>query len=415
MTLAGFGRLARLTALYAAQGLPFGFTTMYLPLQLAQRPDFTYAKATLITLAGFPWLLKMLWAPAADTRYLASIGRRRSWILPAQLLLCLTALFAAGLDFQGPLLPVFAVASVLNLWASIQDTAVDGLAVETLSPEERGLGNAAQVGGYKLGMVAGGAGLVYVAQKLGQPAAMYALAIAVALLMLVPLLYREPPAPREARAVSSGALSALRRLFHTLRGRGWIATLLFIATVKVGETMVSNVLKPFLVREGGFTADRAAFAVGVAGLGFSLAGTVVGGIIAGRVGRVRALVAFGVLQAALLAALGIAAAAGVTGDRMVVLVAAEHFSAGLLTPALFAYLMDVSDTAIAATHYTFLATIELVAKGLGGAVAGFFADALGAGPFMIGAALAGALPLLLVPRIRQPEGGIAPTRTAESG
>src|SRR5512140_2618832 len=92
-------RIGRLTALYAAQGIPFGFATRYIPLQLATRPDFAYAQATLFSLANFPWMLKLLWAPLADTHYVPSLGRRRSWILPAQLALVATAALATGLDF----------------------------------------------------------------------------------------------------------------------------------------------------------------------------------------------------------------------------------------------------------------------------------------------------------------------------
>ena len=118
--------LFTLVALYVAQGLPYGFATTFLPIELAHRPDFSYAKTSAFHLAALPWFLKLLWAPSTDARYSARMGRRRSWILPAQGLLAVTAFSATGLDLQGPLWAIFAVVALFNLWASVQDTAVDG-------------------------------------------------------------------------------------------------------------------------------------------------------------------------------------------------------------------------------------------------------------------------------------------------
>jgi hypothetical protein len=56
---------------------------------------------------------------------------------------------------------------VLNLLASTQDIATDGLAVTILGPEERGLGNGVQVAAYRIGMVIGGGVLVAVFDQSG--------------------------------------------------------------------------------------------------------------------------------------------------------------------------------------------------------------------------------------------------------
>jgi MFS family permease len=388
--------------LYAAQGIPFGFATLYIPLQIAQRADFSYGKSTLFTLASFPWLLKLLWAPAADTIYSHRLGRRRSWILPAQLLLAVTALGAMGLNFQGALWPLFVLTALFNLWASVQDTAVDGLAVEMLNEQERGLGNAVQVGGYKIGMVAGGSGLVAVSEKFGTQGAMIALAAGVGALLLVPLFYREPPPTLRAERAKEAGAGALSVLWQLLRGNGWVSTLVFIATVKIGETMVSNLLKPFLVREAHFTPMRASYVIGVLSLVSSLLGSAIGGYVSGRIGRLRALVIFGIVQAIVLCVLGIGIKLQTADQTLVALIVVEHFAAGLLTPALFAYMMDITEPSIAATHYTLLATVELIMKGAGGALAGPLADAMGVSTFIVVAGTLGALPLLLLPKLRRP-------------
>lgn len=401
------GRIFRLVALYCAQGIPFGFATLFVPLQLTHGRDFSYTKATLVQLAGLPWMLKMVWAPLADTRYVARIGRRRSWILPAQSLLALTAFLAAGIDFTGPLAPTFVAVLLFNLWASIQDTAVDGLAVDTLGEAERGLGNAAQVGGYKLGMLAGGPGLVWIASRWGTQHALVALGAMVLTLMLVPLLHREGPPPPAVEAVHKHGKIAIHRLVDSMRGPGWLATIAFIGTVKVGETMVGSIIKPYLVTQTLYTDAGAAFVVGAIGGTLSLAGTALGGWAAGAYGRRRMLGLLGVLQGITVAFLGLAIALHADDTLLGGFIAIEHLGVGLFTPVLFAYLMDVTDPAIGATQYTLLATIELLAKSAGGVLAGPLSDKLGPGLLMMLAGTVGALPLLLLSHLRPPATGDA--------
>ena len=62
-----------------------------------------------------------------------------------------------------------AAESLVNLVAATQDIATDGLTVRILPERWRGLGNSLQVGGYKVGMIVSGAGLLLVIDALGWP------------------------------------------------------------------------------------------------------------------------------------------------------------------------------------------------------------------------------------------------------
>lgn len=397
-------RLVRLLALYCAQGIPYGFTTMFVPLQLAHRSDFTYSMGSLVQLAAFPWFLKIFWAPAADTRYSPTIGRRRSWILPAQSALAVTAF--AGAAFVGTHAApttLFALVMFMSIFSSVQDVAVDGLAVDTLTEQERGLGNSVQVGGYKIGMLLGGSGLVYLASQTSASSSMLAFGAVVLALMSAAVLYREPPPPSRVESEVHGhGTRALLRVLATLRESSWLTTLAFIATLKIGESMVAAILKPFLVREMSFTDTRAAFAVGVVGGSISMIGSFAGGWAAGAFGRVRMLGIFGVLQSVALIVLALAVTQGVSEDLLIAAIGLQHLCVGLLTPVLYAYMMDVTDVDVAATHYSLLVTAELTAKSLGGVLSGPLTDAIGGTQLMWLAGTAGALPLLLLPWIRRP-------------
>src|SRR5512147_2618142 len=77
-----------LGAFYFNQGLPYGFLVLTLPVLLRQQG----ASATQIgalTFLAVPWSLKVLWAPWIDRHGSDRFGRRRSWIVPLQLLLTL--------------------------------------------------------------------------------------------------------------------------------------------------------------------------------------------------------------------------------------------------------------------------------------------------------------------------------------
>jgi len=63
--------LALLSSLYAAQGLPFGFFTLALPV-LMREAGWSLTAIGLLQVLALPWLLKFLWAPWVDHSRCAS-------------------------------------------------------------------------------------------------------------------------------------------------------------------------------------------------------------------------------------------------------------------------------------------------------------------------------------------------------
>ena len=84
--------LALLSSLYAAQGLPFGFFTLALPV-LMREAGWSLTAIGLLQLLALPWLLKFLWAPWVDHH-----GARRTWLLGLQGCSVVAALTLALLD-----------------------------------------------------------------------------------------------------------------------------------------------------------------------------------------------------------------------------------------------------------------------------------------------------------------------------
>ena len=77
--------LGLLGSLYLAQGLPYGCFTQALPALMRAR-GISLEEIGLTSLLALPWALKFLWAPLVDRVGSRRFGRRRTWIVPLQVL-----------------------------------------------------------------------------------------------------------------------------------------------------------------------------------------------------------------------------------------------------------------------------------------------------------------------------------------
>ncbi len=395
----GAATLAALAALYLAQGLPFGFQAHGLRAYLRES-GVDLGKVGLAGALAAPWMLKALWAPLVDRYGSARIGRRRSWILPLQVLLAITCAAVALTPPARGLAPLLGLILALNLLAATQDIAVDGLAIDVLRPDQLGRGNAAQVVGFKVGMLLGGGLLVWASAWIGWSGMFAGMAGLVLIALGAGLTLREPPreaedegearARRSVGAVLGATLGALRA-----PGAGWL--ILFIATYKLGESMADAMFSPFLV-DAGYTPAQLGKWVGTYGMAASIAGSLAGGEIARRLPLLTAVGVTAALRAAaLFAPLYLALEGSPLPGGIIAATVAEHFFGGALTTAMFAFMMSRVRRAVGATHFTLLASVEGLGKSPG-LLSGYVAAAIGyAGVFALAAALSLAFLLLLLP------------------
>ncbi len=390
-------KVGLLGALYFVQGLPFGFQSTALPVYLRTQGVSLKVIGFLGALA-LPWMLKVLWAPLVDRYSSARIGRRKSWILPMQALLAATCVAAAFVVEQGALPLLLGLIFLMNLFAATQDIAVDGLAVKLLEPWELGEGNTAQVVGYKLGMLTGGGLLVWATAHIGWRGLFLAMALLSLVVLAVTAMMREPVSTEEvAGRMSWRELFERLRVAVSLRGAGWL--LLFIGTYKLGESMVDVLFKPFLV-DAGITPEQIGLWVGTWGTVASVLGSVAGGLLASRMPLLGALALTASLRVLPLGGEWLLALHGPTEVGVIAVTVAENFFGGMLTTAMFAFMMSRVDRRIGATHYTLLASVEVLGKAPGGPIAGLLATDAGwsyANVFLLGTVLSVAFVVLLLP------------------
>ncbi|HVE83957.1 MAG TPA: MFS transporter [Myxococcales bacterium] len=400
-------RFALLLSLYLVQGLPYGFQVKVLPLFMAQRGTSNTAIGFIGALA-LPWLFKALWAPLVDRYGSARFGRRKSWILPLQLLLVGAALAGAEAAERGALVPLLGVILVMNLIAATQDIAVDGLAVDILGREELGAGNTAQVAGYKVGMLLSGGALLALQDHIGWSGIFVGMALITASSALLLVPFPEPPPAGAPPPVLRSLKDALM-----VPGTGWLLAL--VGTYKLGETMMDVMLKPFLLKVGGYAPAQLGLWLGTYAMLFSIAGSAAGGLLATtRLQLLRSVELTAVLRVFPLLGVLALSLAPLSDGRVIATLCAEHFFAGALTTAMFAYMMSRVDRRIGATHYTLLATVEVLGKSPGGWTSGIIADRFGFPAVFATAAALSVAYLVLFPlmRLRSSPGWRGPAPTA---
>lgn len=163
-------KFAMLLILYICQGIPMGLIFGTLPFLLISSPDgnggseggktgHSYASVGLFTLASQPYNLKLLWSPLVDSLYGRRVGRRKSWIIPMQLLLG-TGLVLVGYmandlfptdGREQPITKATLIFGCLVAIAATQDIAIDGWALTLLSREHASSSSTLQTIGLNAG------------------------------------------------------------------------------------------------------------------------------------------------------------------------------------------------------------------------------------------------------------------------
>ncbi|KAJ2703058.1 hypothetical protein FB645_004050 [Coemansia sp. IMI 203386] len=150
-----FGNIVLLIALYWLQGIPLGLAHGSIPFLLKEK--LSYAQVGLFSLAGYPYSLKLFWSPIVDSLYDRKFGRRKSWIVPIQLVLALVFWWMGSHIDSLVRDPTDHIYEITYLFLAIvflsatQDIAVDGWALTLLSKENLSYASTCQTVGINCG------------------------------------------------------------------------------------------------------------------------------------------------------------------------------------------------------------------------------------------------------------------------
>ncbi|CAO3702046.1 unnamed protein product [Rhizopus stolonifer] len=150
-----YGNFALLVILYLLQGIPVGLSFGSIPFLL--KAKLSYSQIAIFSLSSWPYSLKLLWSPIVDAVYSPQIGRRKSWIIPIQILTgILFYVLGNNIDamMSSEVVPIYALTySFLAtiFFCATQDIAVDGWALTLLSKESLSYASTAQTIGLNCG------------------------------------------------------------------------------------------------------------------------------------------------------------------------------------------------------------------------------------------------------------------------
>lgn len=393
-------RLLTLCALYVAQGVPFGFVVITLKAILAGRGLDTSQLGWLLGTSMLPWSFKWAWGPLIDRFGLPAMGRRRPWILLAQGLMALTMAAIIGMDdLLGDVRLLGALLFVHNCFASLQDVAVDALAVDLLDEAERGRANGLMYGSKYFGTVIGGTGLATVAEFAGLQAALAVQVAVLGLIFVLPLMVRERAgerlwpwspgraAPHTVANAPDSVRALFRQLFMAFGLRSTLAGALLALLALMGTGVLAPVSAVLFTQHLGWAPERLAQIEGTAYV-VGLCGAVLGGFLVDRFGA-RAMIAFGLLG---LSTTWVVFAAlqplwQVRAVPTTVLYIEPVFQS-LASVGMFALFMGISWPKVAATQFTAYMALLNLSSSMGNLMSGTLDGWLDfAGLYLVGAAL----------------------------
>jgi len=334
----------------------------------------------MMALVGLPYTLKFLWAPFLDRYIPPFLGRRRGWLLLAQLALILSV---AGLGLTEPgddPWMVALAAFLVTFFSASQDIVVDAYRREDLSDEELGLGSSLYINGYRIGMLLASGGGLILADFLPFPFVYLIMAGCLLPGVLTTLLAPEPQMPAGTpRTIKEAVISPLGEYFSR-QGALWI--LAFILCYKLGDTMASAMTTPFYL-DIGFSKAEIGAVVKLFGFWATIAGSLIGGVLMLRLGINRSLWIFGFLQAFSTACFAILARVGHSIPALSAVIAFENGSGGMGTAAYAAFMASITNKKFTATQYALLTSLMGVPRVLASAPTGFLAEHVGWESFFI--------------------------------
>jgi PAT family beta-lactamase induction signal transducer AmpG len=375
---------------YFAEGLPYSIVHQVITTELLTSLGASLTAIGLTSLYHLPWNFKLLWAPWVERR-----GTTRAWIVATEALLAALVLVAAFPAQRGDLIAVAGLTGAIAIVAATQDIAVDGFYLRALDAKGQATYSGARVAAYRVAMLLGKGGLVWLAGVTS-----WLVSLAAAGMWLAALAaFHQAALPRVERAPAPGArrasfIAALRS-FLARPGAG--LAIAFILVFRAGDALLFAMSSPLLKDLGLDTAARG-FWSGTVGTFASIGGSILGGIVIGRFGLARALFPIALVQGlAILLYVWLAWARPELPAIAAVLIV-EQLVAGVGTSAFSVFLMRCSSGEDRVSHFAIATAIMSVAATLAGSASGWLAAELGFTRFFA-VAFAASLPGVALARL----------------
>jgi PAT family beta-lactamase induction signal transducer AmpG len=385
-----------------SSGLPFLLVLSTLSVWLRES-GVGLVEIGLMSWASIAYSLKFLIAPFIDAYRLGPlgrlIGRRRAWILLAQLGV------AAGLAVMSATdpvlsLPIVAAAAFLTaLLSAVQDAAVDAWRIDVAGEEEQGPLAAGYQLGYRLAVLTSGAGALLLAEGFGWHQAYLAMAaimllVAALTALLVPSV--EKPVPPAEGSVLRAPLRDLKDLLTTVP----VGVLVMIGCYRAPDLLAGVMASPLYV-DAGFSKTEIASVTKIFGVGLTILGFLLGGWLLKTLAMRTVLVIGIVASSATNLMFAALSAAGHSMPMLIAAISFDNVASGIAGTALIAFMSKLAASGFSATRYAVLSSIYALPGHLIGGGSGKVVEAFGFGTYFTLTFFSGLPALLLCLAIRE--------------
>jgi len=377
---------------------------------------------TRTTIGFFSWVgitysIKVFWAPVIDrlpfpllTR---ALGKRRGWMLAAQLAIMAGLAGMAITDPHAGLTQLALLALLVAFGSATQDITIDAYRIEAVARNLQGAMAANYVLGYRLALLAAGAGAFYIAEITTWSTAYLTMALLMGVGMLTTMTIREPEhviskhteqleTALEKNLGISGKHTLSARVtawfadavvspfvdFFQRNGKTALLILLLVAFYKLSDITMGVMANPFYL-DLGFSKIEIANVTKIFGFFMTITGAALGGLFVVRYGISKPLLGGAILV--MTTNLLFVWLSSVEPNLFIlsVVISADNLSGGFATSAFIAYLSSLTNTTYTATQYALFSSLMTLPAKIMGGFSGIVVDTAGYTSFFLYTSLMG--------------------------
>lgn len=359
-----------------SSGLPLALVFGTLSLWLK---DYNIAYRTIgaFALLRLPYSFKWLWAPLVETIKLplfCRLGKRRGWALFTQIGLFVSIFILSRLSPSEHIIYMAGGALLVSLFSATQDIVLDAFRVELFADknEKEVDGATMYVLGYRLGSVVSSAGAIGLASVISWNLVYFVNALFLIFGMVAVLVSKEPELrKRESRELSKNVLkyAIISPVRHFLRKKYWVLALSIVFLYRLSDAYFGPMAYPFYA-DLGFSKIEIAYISKLYGMGATIIGGLFGGFVLNRVGLLKGLLMFSILQALTTALYIPMYYIGHDVASLMAVISLENLTSGMATTAIIAFMSVLCKQGYTATQYALLSSISGFARDVFGATSG---------------------------------------------
>lgn len=396
-----------------SSGLPlllvFGTLSIWLREARISRADIGFF--SWVTLAyGFKWI----WSPLVDRLPIPflskKLGRRRGWLLFAQLMIVISLCGMALSDPQSHLYQLAIFSVIVAFSSASQDIVIDAYRIELADERLQAALAAAYITGYRLAMILAGAGVLVFATIFGSSKnydaigweTAYLIMAGFMLIGIVTTLVINEPVSHENKDITDQEKIYLRRFlekgfskkyaklltwfyisvcmpfkdFYSRYGKQAILILLLIGTYRLTDVVMGTMANVFYI-DMGFTKIDIASISKVFGVIMTLVGAGIGGILVNKFGTIKILTLGTILTVITNLLFIIFTHIGHNTAMLALVISSDNLASGIATAAFITYLSSLTNVAFSATQYALFSSCMLIIPNFIAGFSGVFVNHFG--------------------------------------